>query len=203
MKLILVRHGDTAISAEEFVQSVDNQLSEKGRLQAKDTAARLVNYPVDLIVSSTYPRAVDTANIINETLQKKIIFNKNLGEVKWPTVLENIKTEDQKVVEYIKLRNDKNVSDINWHYSDEENFVDLKNRSTMLLQELKDLGVENVLGVTHSTFMKVLFTVMCHGPNVNWATYMDFLRFTKPKHTSISTFYTDEKNKWHLDSWNL
>ena len=166
-------------------------------------AEKLLGYDFEIIVSSPLPRAVDTANLINEKFNKKLIFNDNLAEVKWPTALEGVSVEDPRVIEYRQLRNQNNVSNISWHYADEENFVDLKNRATKLLAELVELKVENMLAVTHSTFMKVLVTVMCHGKDVTWPVYYDFLTFAKPKHTSISTFELDAKGKWHMDSWNL
>lgn len=203
MRLIFVRHGDTEVKAEEFVQSVENPLSEAGVLQAKEIANRLINYNIDLIVASPLPRTRQTAIIINETLRKPLSFNNLLAEVKWPTELEGKKLDDPKVVEYRKLRNKNNIAGSQWHYSDEENFVDLKIRAGELLDELKDLKGENILAVTHSTFMKVVVTVMCHGDNVTWPIYYDFLNFTRPKHTSISTFNLTNDGKWHLDSWNM
>lgn len=203
MKIIFVRHGDTTVKADDVVQSTDNMLSPEGVLQAKNVAEKLLDHDFEIIVSSPLPRAIDTANIINEKFNKKLIINNNLAEVKWPTILEGISVEDPKVVGYRQLRNKNNVSDISWHYSDEENFVDLRNRAVKLLDELVELRVENMLVVTHSTFMKVLVTVMCHGKDVTWPVYYDFLTFAKPKHTSMSTFELDEKGKWHMDSWNL
>lgn len=203
MRLILVRHGDTETKVEEGVQSPENPLSETGILQAKKVGKHLAKYNINLILSSPLPRARDTTELINETLQKKIVINDLLVEVKWPTILEGKKLDDPMVKEYRKLRNENNIAGTTWHYSDEENFIDLKTRARKLLDEIKDLKVETVLAVTSSTFMKVVVMVMCHGDDVTWETYFDFLDFTRPRHTSISTFDLDEKGKWHMDAWNM
>ncbi len=202
MRLIVVRHGDTKIKVEDYVQPIENPLSEAGILQAKEVAQRLSDYKVDLVVSSPLLRARDTATIINETLHRDLTFNKLLAEVKWPTELEGKKLDDPKVVEYRKLRNEHNIAGSPWHYSDEENFIDLKTRARRLLDELKGLKGENILAVTHSTFLKVVVTVMCHGDKVSWPVYYDFLNFTRPKHTSLSTFNLTASGNWQLDSWN-
>lgn len=203
MKFLFVRHGDTVVSADDFVQPVDNQLTEGGKKQAKAVAEKLIDYHVDLIVTSPMPRTKDTAKIINQVLNKKLTENQLLVEVKWPSVLEGLKTDDPRVIEYRKLRNEKNIDDPSWHYADEENFIDLKKRAKKLLDELKAIEGNNILVVTHSTFMKVIVTVMCHGDDVLWPVYYDFLKFTKPRHTAISTFDFDTKGQWHLESWNI
>lgn len=203
MRLIFLRHGDTEVSVDERVQKVSNPLSEAGKLQAKKVIKDLIPFNIDLIVSSPIPRARDTATIINDSLHKELSFSELLAEVKWPTKLEGIKTDDSKVVEYRNLRNEKNISDASWHYSDEENFSDLKDRATKLLEWLKELKGENILAITHSTFLKVVVSVMCHGDKLTWPIYYNFLLFTRPKHTSISTFNLTEKGKWNLDMWNL
>ena len=203
VKLIFVRHGDTELNVNEYVQPFSNPLSASGILQAKDVAKRLDNYNIDLILSSPLPRTRDTANIINEAVQKDIIFNDLLAEVKWPTELVGKKLDDPKVVQYKRLRNENNIAGSDWHYSNEENFIDLKIRARSLLNELMGLKGENILAVSHSTFMKVVVSVMCHGDNVTWPVYFDILNFTRPKHTSISTFYPTNDGKWHLDGWNI
>jgi|SRR3989338_8133205 len=203
MRLIFLRHGDTEVKVEERVQEVNSPLSEAGKLQVKKVVKDLIPFNIDLIVSSPLPRARDTAMIINESLHKELSFNELLSEVKWPSELEGEKTNGPKVEEYRNLRNEKNVSDISWHYSDEENFEDLKNRATKLLGQLRKLKGENVLAVTHSTFLKVIVSVMCHSDKLTWQVYYDFLTFTKPRHVSISTFNLTDKGKWNLDMWNF
>lgn len=203
MRLIVVRHGDTKVKVEDYVQPIENPLSEAGILQAKEVAKRLADYKVDRVVSSPLLRARDTATIINETLHKDLVFNELLAEVKWPTVLEGKRLDDPEVAEYRKLRNEHNIAGSTWHYSDEENFIDLKTRARKLLDELENLKGENILAVTHSTFLKVLVTIMCHGDSVPWPVYYDFLHFTRPKHTSIATFNLVQGAKWQLAGWNI
>ncbi len=203
MRFIFLRHGDTEAKVEEVVQRINNPLSEAGKLQAEHVVKDLVPFKIDLMISSPFPRARDTSMIVNKSLQKELIFSDLLAEVKWPTELEGISVSDPRVVDYRKLRSDKSVSDVSWHYSDEENFVDLKARAAKLLGWLKGLKGENILVVTHSTFLKVIVSVMCHGENVTWPIYYDFLSFTRPKHTSISTFNFTDKGKWQMDTWNM
>lgn len=69
MKLIFVRHGQaTAYCADD----AGRDLTDFGKQQAQETADFLANYatctPIDVIITSPYHRAAQTANIILNTL---------------------------------------------------------------------------------------------------------------------------------------
>lgn len=64
-RLFLVRHGATALSAEDrFAGATDVELSAEGRDQVEHLAARLADDKIAAIYSSPMRRTVDTANII-------------------------------------------------------------------------------------------------------------------------------------------
>ena len=65
MRLICVRHGQTAWNAERRFQGhSDIPLDEVGRAQAHGLAVSLRDEPIDLAVSSDLSRAVETARIV-------------------------------------------------------------------------------------------------------------------------------------------
>jgi probable phosphoglycerate mutase len=62
---VLVRHGATEWNADKRAQGqADVALSKKGREQARETARRLAELPVDAVYSSDLSRAVETAEAI-------------------------------------------------------------------------------------------------------------------------------------------
>jgi Asp-tRNA(Asn)/Glu-tRNA(Gln) amidotransferase A subunit family amidase len=69
-KIIFVRHGQTeqnvVMAAGKSVKEDDYPLNETGIQQVKETAEKLKNKKIDLIISSPYLRAMATAEIINE-----------------------------------------------------------------------------------------------------------------------------------------
>lgn len=66
-ELILVRHGESVFTAEEVLNgdpAADGPLTGRGREQAKRVAEALVGEPIDLCISSAFPRTRETAAII-------------------------------------------------------------------------------------------------------------------------------------------
>jgi broad specificity phosphatase PhoE len=65
-KLELIRHGENKanITREFSCKTVDYPLTEKGKIQAKQTAEALANLKMDKIVSSPLLRAKQTAEAI-------------------------------------------------------------------------------------------------------------------------------------------
>ncbi|MFT3953606.1 MAG: histidine phosphatase family protein [Piscinibacter sp.] len=64
MRLLLVRHGETALNAARILQPADTPLSERGLAQAAALARRLAAQPITQLWSSDLPRAWQTAEPI-------------------------------------------------------------------------------------------------------------------------------------------
>ena len=66
-ELILVRHGESIFTANEVLNgdpSAEGSLTERGREQAQKVAETLAEEPIDLCISSAFPRTRETAAII-------------------------------------------------------------------------------------------------------------------------------------------
>lgn len=84
MKLIFVRHGQTDYNKNKIVQGreVDTSLNDAGIKQAEETAKSLPN-DIDFIISSPLKRAFQTAETLNQKLNKMIEFNENITELSY------------------------------------------------------------------------------------------------------------------------
>jgi ribonuclease H / adenosylcobalamin/alpha-ribazole phosphatase len=68
-RLLLLRHGETALSAERrFSGRGDPELNERGQAQARAAAVRLSAYDVSAVVSSPLRRAMATATAVADAL---------------------------------------------------------------------------------------------------------------------------------------
>lgn len=82
MRIILVRHGETAWNAEGRLQGhLDIPLAESGRQQAACLASRLADQPITRAVVSTLSRARQTAEIALGTRASLLAFDPGLREL--------------------------------------------------------------------------------------------------------------------------
>lgn len=81
MEILIVRHGKTDWNIQKKLQGrVDIELNEIGKVQARETAQLLENENIDLIISSPLKRAIQTAEIINESRNIPVIIDERIAE---------------------------------------------------------------------------------------------------------------------------
>ena len=82
MKLILIRHGETAWNREKKVQGLsDIELSETGVRQAHRLALSLKDEKIEAIYASPLKRAHETARIVGQFHRASIILKSGLIEM--------------------------------------------------------------------------------------------------------------------------
>ena len=76
-----LRHGETDANVEKRLQGwLDIPLNENGRSQAMQAAHTLKHVPIDRIVASPLLRTRETAEIVNQVLQKPLMFEPAIRE---------------------------------------------------------------------------------------------------------------------------
>ena len=81
MQILLTRHGQTEWNVLKKVQGkVDIELNATGIKQAEETALKLKNTAIDIIISSPLKRARQTAEIINKETNLPIIIDERISE---------------------------------------------------------------------------------------------------------------------------
>src|SRR5262245_65671216 len=81
-RLLLVRHGETTLSAEDrFAGSTDVPLGPNGRSQAERLAVRLADDPIAAAYASPMQRTVETASIIAAPHELEVIRRERLREI--------------------------------------------------------------------------------------------------------------------------
>lgn len=199
MNIYFVRHGETESRANGQYQDYNAHLSDKGFLQVRALATRFQNIDITKIISSSLDRALDTAKEISTVKNLPLEKSELFIERKRPSVIYSMdrKGEDAKKIEQMILDN---YCDINWHYSDEENFLDLKNRALKAIKFLEGIIVDTVV-VTHSTFLKMIALAMIFQDNVTPEIFLDFDEHAWCTNAGITQFdYSD--SKWHMITWS-
>lgn len=153
--IYLVRHGQSAMNESGKRQGAAGSLSEQGRKQANFVHERLAHSHVDIIITSPYERAKETASIINTHFNKKIIQCDLLKERRNPNEIIGQDANSPLVVE-IMDKIDRSYHEGNYRYSDEENFDDLKKRAGEALNFIKNRKEKHILCISHRIFLKLL-----------------------------------------------
>lgn len=180
-----VRHGQSANNAANVRQGSAGSLSEKGRAQAEFVGERLENVPIEVILSSPYERTQETANVINEKLHSHVELLDILAERKNPSEIVG-KDADSDEVKKIMDVIDRSFHDGNFRYSDEENFFDLKNRAHKLLDTLAARKEKRFLCVSHRIFLKMLFSYINQGEDIDSNEFAILDYNTKVENTAIT-----------------
>src|SRR3989344_1859640 len=136
--IYFVRHGQTENNAKGIRQGAEGGLSDKGREQALATAKRFPKHKghPQVIISSPYQRTKETAEILGKELNMKIHYSPLLIERRNPSEVIGQWGGDVRV-KTITDQMDKGFHPDDLRVSDEENFVDLKNRARDLLKYIK------------------------------------------------------------------
>jgi broad specificity phosphatase PhoE len=183
-------------------QGPNEPLSRMGVMQARALAKRVTKIPADVIFSSTYRRAEETAMHIQKALGKSATPTPLFRELEPPSELVGlpIHGEESKRAHELKHLHE---HEPNWHLSDEENFYDAKSRAREALLFLEELPFEHTIVVTHSQLMLHIAAAILLPETISPSAQREFMRHMQISNTGISTceFLGVEKG-WRLVTWN-
>lgn len=209
MKVYFVRHGQSESNKLQIHQDSADLLSDEGLKQGNVVAHRFKKINIDVILSSDYIRALDTAEEIAKVTNKKIEVTELLRERKRPSSLVGKRYDSEEVLHANeKMETQKHMPD--FHHSDEENHTEALNRAQMLLRFLEKRQEENILVVTHAAFMRFILTCIVFGPNATVQQFEKMYDSFRMHNTGITickykeglrSLYKKE-TYWYVDTWN-
>ena len=199
-KIYLIRHGESIHNYDLIHQPDETPLSEQGRQQAGLAADAFSGVPIDCIISSPLERAYQTATILGEKYNVQVTTEQLLVEVKVPSMLYGKPLNDPEVLA-VRAIIKNNTQNVDWHYSDEENFHDRVNRVKKILFLLEELQGEHIVVVTHSALMITMLTFLIEGAETSSTLLQKVMSAFSIGNTGISTLRLKEKN-WKVITWN-
>ncbi|MSR73629.1 MAG: histidine phosphatase family protein [Candidatus Pacebacteria bacterium] len=206
MKTIyFVRHGESEGNTSSVFMDDTAPLTEQGRQQAAAVADRCVRLPIETIISSTMPRAMETAAIINGKIDKPIAYCDLFVERRRPSEFLGKDKESPEIVAMQKMMrsNFGYVSD--YRFSDEENFTEIKMRALAALDYLAGRDEERILVVTHGWFMHMMVACAVCGSEITDKECMKFANAFMTKNTGVTVFKHEEREEgslWRILVWN-
>lgn len=163
MHVYFVRHGETALNKRFLHQSRRTPLSAKGKDQAHTAAEYLRPMSPELIVSSDYRRALETAHILGSVLELVPQQSHLFREIERPTSLAGRSLIAPETFWYVctSVVHRHNKS---WRYKDAENFNDIYTRVQRSLRFIESLSSTHgsVVVVSHTMYINLMIAYMCH-----------------------------------------
>ncbi len=206
MIIYFVRHGSTEGNAANQFQLPTIELSEKGKQEAEFMAKRFEKIPVDILFASPMKRALQTAQAIGRRTGHPVIENALFEEIKRPSDVRGKSKEDpdvKKIMQDVK----KHFTDPNWHHSDEENYFEVKERATKVLEFLSSRTEEKILVVTHGEILRMILGLVVFGETLTPEMFDHVKRAFIPFNTGITKIQYDptigySESGWYVQAWN-
>jgi broad specificity phosphatase PhoE len=195
-RFYLVRHGETLLNAEHIRQGEDGALSPRGREQAEKVGRYLQYFPVQSIITSTYPRAKETANIINTHLQVPITYSSLFVERRNPSEIIGKHTGDSEVIRIVDQM-DLAYHEDEYRFSNEENFIDEKARARTCLANLENQSARTTVVVTHHHFLKMIVAYLLYRERLHAADYIKLAFFNVSDNAGVTVV---EYHPWRMFS---
>lgn len=202
MYVYFVRHGESEGNISMIRQGPDEPLSRIGVKQAKALAKRATKIPAEVIFSSNYRRAEETAAYVQAALGKAATPTPLFSELKSPSELIGLPLHGEESTRAHELKH-LHEHEPDWHLSDEENFYDAKVRAKDALLFLEELPFEHTIVVTHSQLMLYIAAAILLPQTISISAQRQFMQHLQIANTGISTceFLGAEKG-WRLVTWN-
>lgn len=166
MNIYLIRHGRQNCK----LYNVDVPLAAEGIEQARLLGQRLKNYNIDVVYSSDLIRAVETADIVNEYLEKPRVIDERLRETNFGgfTGLSNNQLKDS-YKEFLKRRASMTVDE---PYPDGgENCQMVYERAFKVIEEISQKDYENVCIIAHGGTIRAILTGIMGADYPRWLVF--------------------------------
>lgn len=163
MHVYFVRHGETTLNRKFIHQAPSTPLSERGREQAVTAAEYLRPMNPDLLLTSEYTRAKETARIIGMMLDITPQVHTLFYEVERPSKLCGKSIFSPGTFWYV-LTSVMKRNDPTWRYADAENFMSIYSRVQKALRYIESLSEthQSIVIVSHTIFINLMVAYMCH-----------------------------------------
>lgn len=206
MRVYFVRHGESIENTTRTYIGAHVELTEEGRAQAGFVANRFLKIPLDIILSSDMERAKKTALAVSEKVSIGVTHSELLRELSAPSEFIGKDPEDPETKALLeKWLAHRKKGDGKKPFSDEETLPEAKERAKKALSYITAHEENDILVVTHGTFLRVMVLTMLESRldvKISIAKHFeDFRNFISISNTGITVCdYND--GAWRLITLN-
>ena len=206
-RFYIVRHGETVSNAQHVRQGEHGLLSERGCQQADEVGKYLKQFPIKRILSSPFPRAIETANIINAYFKVPIIPSPLFAERRNPSVIIG-KLNDDPEARHIIDQIDLAYHADDFRLLDEETFEETRLRAEKCLDLLSAQVPREMAIVTHHVFLKMLVAYLLYRDQLHSSDFIKVSYFNYSDNAGITVFAyhpwkaLSARRGWEVVSYN-
>jgi len=202
-KIYFVRHGESVENVTGIFTDGDAPLTEIGQKQANLVARRFKNLPIDIVYSSKFTRAGQTAEAIADCNNFKIKVLDFVHEYShYAKEHLNKNRSDEDLVIHNKLIKEawKN-NDIKTSFGG-ESIEDVMYRIKQLVEFINNSEHVHIVVVSHKNFFGKLLGAVLTGNYFDAKTIINLQRHLSMSNTGLTVFNVGSDNKWKLQQWN-
>ena len=203
MNIFLVRHGQSADHEGDRRQKPDSVLGKNGKRQARALAARMTKEKVDVIISSKWDRAYQTAETVAKKLKLKLQVIEYIHEKEQNPALYGATMTSGLQERYVNAVKQFGA-DLDWRFDGEgESIRDVIGRVNKFREYLlKNYASKNVVVVSHGLFIRT-FIILALLPECSDKTFYELFMSLSTDNTGISLMeYLPDKKRWELRYFN-
>lgn len=200
-----VRHGQSEANVSPQFQGPDSPLSGKGIEQARAVADRATRIAFDALISSPYPRARTTAEIIAEATGKVPEYSELFVERIKPKSIDGKPYTDENATK-VWREWEKSLHTPGVRIEDGENFDDLVRRADAALSFLEQRQEEQLLVVTHGYFLRTIIARVLLRDALTSESFHNIQRSAHVENTGITVIrrerWFESEDEWKLNTYN-
>lgn len=201
----LVRHGQSADNVAPVFQSPDSPLNEVGRRQAESIAGRISKLSFDALISSSFQRARETAEVIGKMAGREPEFSDLFVERVKPASINGKPYEDEQANSTWRAW-EKSLYTPGMRVEDGENFDDLVARADKALAFLQNRKERSLVVVTHGYFLTTIVARVLLDDTLSGESFRNFQRSTGHENTGLTAIrYAagfEDPARWRLWIYN-
>jgi broad specificity phosphatase PhoE len=200
-----IRHGESQDNARPVVQATNTLLSVLGEEQAQAVARRMAGVEFDVLISSTLPRAHQTAEAIAKHTGKQLELEDLFIERVRPREIDGQPYANPQV-EATYQQWEQSLRTPGMRVPGGENYDDILARIDRILDYLNQRPENIIVVVTHGFLLRTLIARVLTGENFAPHTLEHFLSRTNINNTAMTTLrYRQswgEGHEWRLETLN-
>lgn len=203
--IYFVRHGQSEDNVAPVFQSPNSPLNKLGTKQAKIIANRISNLQFEIIISSPFTRAKQTAEIIAKTTKKELEYSELFVERIKPSYVHG-KPYTNKKASQLWRDCENSLYKKNIKISNGENFTNIIQRADDALNFLKNRQEKSIVVVTHGYFLRTIIARVLLNNFLSPASFKNIQKSMSMENTGLTVLqYRDnfeEKMAWRLWIYN-